>query len=83
EIYREQGDGIDLIILDLGMPGMGGHKALGLLRESDPEVKVIIASGYSVNGQVKNSLEAGAAGYIGKPYRLHDMLHKVREILDG
>ncbi len=83
EIYRERGRGIDLIILDLGMPGMGGHKTLKRLLELDPKVKVVIASGYSVNGLVKDSLAAGAAGYIGKPYRLHDMLHKVRDVLDG
>jgi two-component system cell cycle sensor histidine kinase/response regulator CckA len=83
EIFRERGGDIRLIILDLGMPGMGGHKTLKALLELDPRVKVVIASGYSVNGRVKDSLAAGAAGYIGKPYRLHDLLHKVREVLDS
>lgn len=81
EIYEREGDRIDLVILDLGMPGMGGHKCLQKLREIDPEVKVIIASGYSVNGSVKETLDAGAVGFIGKPYKLSDMLNNIKEVL--
>ncbi|MHB9099373.1 MAG: ATP-binding protein [Syntrophales bacterium] len=79
---RTEGE-IALVILDLGMPGMGGHKCLQEIRTSNPSAKVLIASGYSMNGQVKKSLETGAAGYIGKPYQIHKLLQKVREILDG
>ena len=80
-IGRTEGK-IELIILDLGMPGMGGHKCLQEIRKNDPSAKVLIASGYSMNGQVKKSLETGAAGYIGKPYQINKLLRKVREILD-
>jgi len=80
-IGRTEGK-IALVILDLGMPGMGGHKCLQEIRRINPSAKVLIASGYSMNGHVKKSLETGAAGYIGKPYRINVLLQKVREILD-
>ena len=81
EIYRERQDQIDLIVLDVGMPGMGGLKCFGELSKINPKVKVLIASGYSVEGQLKKTAAGEAAGFIGKPYRLRDMLSKVREIL--
>ncbi len=83
EVYMKEGARIDLVIMDLGMPGMGGHKCLQELLKIVPEIKVIIASGYSANGRVKETLKAGASGFIGKPYRLAEMLKKVREVLDA
>ncbi len=74
---------IDLVLLDLGMPGMGGLHCLRELVRIDSSVRVLIASGYSVDGPVKEGLESGAAGYIGKPYRLKDLLDKVRTVLGG
>jgi two-component system cell cycle sensor histidine kinase/response regulator CckA len=83
EIYSRQGDRIDLVILDLGMPGMGGEKCLQELLRMNPSVKVLIASGYASTQTVQGILEAGATGFMAKPYRLEDMLKKVREVLDG
>lgn len=82
EVITRTGEKIALIILDLGMPGMGGQKCLQEIRKNNPSAKVLIASGYTMNGQVKKTMEAGAAGYIGKPYRINVLLRKVREILD-
>jgi CheY-like chemotaxis protein len=81
ELYKAEKDGIDLVILDLSMPGMGGHKCLKELLKIDPKTKVIIASGYSAELHAKDTLASGAAGFIGKPYRLIDMLKKVRDVL--
>ncbi|MGE5799650.1 MAG: response regulator [Syntrophaceae bacterium] len=83
EIYSRQGNRIDLVILDLGMPGMGGEKCLQDLLRMNPSVKVLIASGYAATQTVQGILEAGATGFMAKPYRLEDMLKKVREVLDG
>jgi len=83
EIYSRQGNHIDLVILDLGMPGMGGEKCLQELLRMNPSVKVLIASGYAATQTVQGILEAGATGFMAKPYRLEDMLKKVREVLDG
>ena len=82
EIYKEKREGISLVILDLIMPGMGGRKCLEELLRIDPEVKVIIASGYSINGPAQESLDAGAKGFISKPYELRKMLDAVRKVLN-
>ncbi|MBF0531021.1 MAG: response regulator [Deltaproteobacteria bacterium] len=81
--FIAQRDKIDLVILDIGMPGMGGHRCLCEILQIDQTAKIIIASGYAVDGQVKKSLEAGAAEYVGKPYQLNELLIKVRSVLDG
>ncbi|MGD8564664.1 MAG: response regulator, partial [Desulfarculaceae bacterium] len=82
DIYKKMGQKIDLVLLDFGMPGLGGRKTLDELIRLDPKAKVIIATGYSLDGQVKQTLDAGAKAYVGKPYRLADLLLKVREVLD-
>jgi two-component system, cell cycle sensor histidine kinase and response regulator CckA len=82
EIYKKEKDRIDLVTLDIGMPGMGGYKCLQELLKIDPDVKVIIASGYTSSANVKEALESGASGFIGKPYDLKDMLKTVRALLD-
>ena len=82
EVYKREKDRIDLVILDIGMPGMGGYKCLYELLKINPEIKVIIASGYTNSDKVKEVLEHGAAGFISKPYRLTDMLDNLRKLLD-
>lgn len=83
DIYREEGARIDLVVLDLGMPGMGGRKCLERLLDINPNVRTIIASGYFTDGQESEILEYGAKGFIGKPYRLEDLLKNVRQVLDA
>ena len=72
----------DLAILDLGLPGMGGAVCLRKLLENDPGLPVLVASGYAGDNQAEQMTAAGAAGFIGKPYRMAEMLGKVRDILD-
>ena len=74
---------IDLVIMDLGMPGMGGSKCLSELLTIAPTARIIIASGYAMDGQIKKTLELGAKGFIAKPFQLRDLLTKVRNVLDG
>lgn len=73
---------IDLVILDVNMPGMGGVNCLKHMLEENPAMRVIMASGFSPDGSVRKSLREGACGFIGKPYRIPEMLRKVREVLD-
>jgi PAS domain S-box-containing protein len=82
DIYRTGGQRPDLIILDLGMPGMGGIKFLDAVLKINPQVKVIIASGYDAQAQVKDALAAGAAGFVAKPFRKAELLGKIREVLN-
>jgi CheY-like chemotaxis protein len=83
EIYDKENGKIDLVILDLNMPGMGGRRCLEKLIKMDPTIKIIVASGYSVNGPTKDVIEAGAKGFVGKPFEVKEMLQVIREILDS
>jgi PAS domain S-box-containing protein len=83
EVYKAEKNNINLIILDINMPGMGGHKCLKDLLEIDPKAKIIIATGYPATGKVKETLESSAAEFIGKPFRLTEMLEKLRRVLDS
>jgi len=82
EIYREKKEEINLVILDIIMPGMGGRKCLEELLKMNPKSRIIIASGYFINGPAKEVLKAGAKGFISKPYDMRGMLQTVRKILD-
>jgi|GEM_PF-2201358 len=81
EMYRFWGRSIALVLLDLGMPGMGGLKCLEELLRLDSEVKVIVASGYTETKQAERTLEAGALEFVAKPYRLKTMIQKIRQVL--
>jgi CheY-like chemotaxis protein len=82
-LYREQRDDIDLVLLDLTMPVMGGDDALTLIREVDPEAKVILSSGYSEE-EVTTRLEAaGVDGFLQKPYEYDELVKQVRRVLNG
>ncbi len=80
--YEEKKMAIRLVILDLGMPGMGGRGCLRELRRIDPGVKVLVASGYHETGLVDDVLKNGAAGFIHKPYQIRDLAVRVRDVLD-
>jgi CheY-like chemotaxis protein len=81
EIYRREGDRIDLVILDMLMPGKGGAETFQDLIGIDPGVRVLLSSGYSLDGEAQRVMAAGARGFIQKPYRLAMLSHKVAEIL--
>ena len=83
EIYFNGRDRVDMVVLDIGMPGMGGHRCLQELMRKDKNAKVLVASGYTVDRRLKQTLEKGAAGYVGKPYQAAELLDKVRAVLDG
>ena len=83
QMYTDNHANIDLVVMDIGMPGMGGHKCLSAIMRFDPAAKVLVASGYTMDEKVKQSMEAGAAGFLGKPYQLNNFLNTVRDVLDG
>jgi two-component system, cell cycle sensor histidine kinase and response regulator CckA len=65
------------------MPGMGGGETFNELKAIDPDIKVVLSSGYSINGQAKNILNRGCKGFIQKPFSLQDLSIKLRQVLDG
>ena len=74
---------LDLILLDLRMPGMNGFAGLQAVRQKRPEVPVAILSGQIEPQTIREALQAGAAGYLPKTMRAAGMLNALRLILDG
>lgn len=83
DIYRKEGENIDLVILDLIMPGIGGAQCLRKLIEFDPLAKVVVASGYSIDMSSRQAIESGAKGFVSKPYNGNEMLKTIRRVLDA
>jgi len=83
EIYRSKTESVDLVIMDLGMPGMGGEKSLKELLKINSGAKIIVASGYAAHKMAANPLKYGAAEFISKPYHINIMLQKIRDVLDS
>ncbi|MGO9566701.1 MAG: response regulator, partial [Desulfomonilaceae bacterium] len=82
ELYGNEPGEIDLVILDLLMPEMGGKECLKELHKIEPELKVLVASGFSAASSVDESVELGAKGFVSKPFRIEELLQQVRRILD-
>ncbi len=82
EIYGKAQGEINLVILDLLMPEMGGKECLRELHKIDPKLKVVVASGFSSDTSVDESIEFGARAFVSKPFKIEELLHQVRRILD-
>ena len=82
EIYRKQGEEIDLVILDLIMPEMSGKQCLQQLLKINPRVKALMASGFAINGQTKEFLNGASKATISKPFKVNEMLGIIRRVLD-
>jgi CheY-like chemotaxis protein len=80
-ICRNNPNGIDLVVLDLIMPGTSGSETFDMLRQIDPGVKVLLASGYSIDSQAMKLIDRGCNGFIQKPYNLESLSRKIDEIL--
>jgi CheY-like chemotaxis protein len=68
--------------MDMIMPGLGGGETFDRLKRINPNVKVLLCSGYSINGQASKIMERGCDGFIQKPFTLKQLSVKIREILD-
>ena len=82
-IYQRERQGIALIILDLGMPGMGGLACLRELRRLGSTAKVIVATGYLDEKQGAELPGEGVADLVSKPYHLQSMARTIRAVLDA
>ena len=72
----------DLVILDIVMPEMGGGEVYDRIKEIDPDIKVLLSSGYSIDDQAKEILERGCDSFIQKPFNMKRLSQMLREILD-
>jgi len=82
QAFKKNHDKIDMVILDMIMPDMGGGEVYGKLKEIDPDIKVLLSSGYSLNEQATEILGRGCSGFIQKPFNMMEISGKIREILD-
>jgi two-component system cell cycle sensor histidine kinase/response regulator CckA len=83
EMYAQHRDQIDLVLMDMGLPKVGGAEALQRLQSIDPKVKVILASGY-ISPHVKSEvLKAGVKHFVQKPYVPQEVLRRIRKVFES
>lgn len=83
DIFNAKKENIDLVILDLIMPEMGGEETLIRLRQEDPHIKVIIATGFGVTESLQEALrEKGVSGFINKPFNIAELTEMIRVALN-
>lgn len=80
-IFGENKDRINLLILDLIMPDLSGEIVYDRIKALRPDVRVILSSGYSIEGQAESILKRGCDGFIQKPYNLNKLALKIKQIL--
>jgi CheY-like chemotaxis protein len=82
-IYRQHRKTIRLVILDMIMPGMSGGETYDRIKALNPDARVLLASGYSLNGQAAEFMKRGCNGFIQKPFNLRILSQKIRTIIDA
>jgi len=82
EVYKEHWEEIDIVVIDMIMPEMGGGETLERLRAINPAIKALLSSGYDMGGEVSEILACGCKGFIQKPFTMKQLSEKLRTILD-
>ncbi len=82
EAYRRHGRSIDLVLIDLIMPHLGGRETYLRLKEMNPQVKAIFATGYGIDDKTQELLSTGVLGIIKKPYEMATVESEIRGVLD-
>ena len=81
DVFEKNQDKVDLIIMDMIMPGMSGGETFDRLKDIKPEAKILLSSGYSVDGQATKILRRGCDGFIQKPFNMNQLAEKIQRIL--
>ncbi len=82
EYYHNNWKNIDLVILDLMMPEMSGKTAYRKMKDINPNIIVLLSSGYSISGEAQFILDEGANGFIQKPFRKSELSNRIAQILE-
>jgi len=82
EYYEPKRDKIDMVILDMIMPGMNGGEVYDRIKEINPHAKILLSSGYSIDGQAADILKRGCDGFIQKPFSMEVLSGRIRKILE-
>jgi two-component system cell cycle sensor histidine kinase/response regulator CckA len=83
DAVRRRKEAIDLVILDMIMPGMDGGKTFDRLRAISPGMPVILSSGYALNGKAADIMQRGCNGFLQKPFNISELSRKVEEVLNA
>jgi PAS domain S-box-containing protein len=81
-VYQKHHEKIFMVILDMIMPDLKGSQTYDQLKQINAKVKVLLSSGYSIDGQASQMIEKGCKAFIQKPYTVAELSQKVREVLD-
>ena len=81
--YKANAQKIDMVILDMIMPDMGGGKTYDELKKINPDIRVLLSSGYSISGEASEILARGCNDFIQKPFNMKQLSEKMRGILDA
>lgn len=83
DLFKNQHTHIDLVLLDLSMPGINGADTYKALREINPDVKIILSSGFDEAEATKHFVGQGLAGFLQKPYKMKNLVIKIKEYLNS
>jgi two-component system, cell cycle sensor histidine kinase and response regulator CckA len=83
DTYIKHREKIDLVVTDLGLPGLTGKDEIATLERINPNVRIICASGFIVPAVEEEMFRAGAKAIVSKPYAPQEILQKVRTVLDS
>ena len=82
EAYTRNQEDIDIVLLDIVMPSMGGAEAYDLMKQMNPNIKVLLSSGYTIDSEATKLIERGCDAFIQKPFTMKELSGKIREVLD-
>ena len=80
--YRDKRREIDLVVLDMILPGISGSEVLKMLQEIDPGVKVVLSSGYGLQDDVQNVMEMGCCAFVQKPYKFAELSRVIHQAIN-
>ena len=81
DIFQKNRDKIDMIIMDMIMPGLSGSDTFDRMKEINPDTKILLSSGYSIDGQATNILQRGCEGFIQKPFNMNQLADRIQKIM--
>jgi len=83
DVFKKDKEKIHIVIMDMIMPDMAGNETYYWLKQINPDLKILLSSGYAINGKAMEMLKRGCNGFIQKPYNMKQLSEKLREILDS
>lgn len=83
DIFKDRWEEVDLVILDLRMPGISSETTYDRFKEIDPSVKVLLSTGWSEDDRVEALLKSGCNAIITKPFNIQQLSEKIHEVISA